>query len=58
MNEMFAAKFKRVHLWEVPGGHTTERVRPDLITKAMRWLARIAQRKARAQSGHGRLLQS
>lgn len=42
MNEAFAARFERVKLWLVAGGHTTERVRPFLITRAMHWLARIA----------------
>jgi pimeloyl-ACP methyl ester carboxylesterase len=45
MNETFAARFSRVKLWLVAGGHTTERVRPFLITRAMHWLARIAARK-------------
>jgi pimeloyl-ACP methyl ester carboxylesterase len=45
MNEAFAARFNRVKLWLVAGGHTTERVRPFLITRAMHWLARIAARK-------------
>jgi pimeloyl-ACP methyl ester carboxylesterase len=45
MNEEFAARFSRVKLWMVAGGHTTERVRPFLITRAMHWLARIAARK-------------
>jgi pimeloyl-ACP methyl ester carboxylesterase len=44
MNEAFAAKFARVHLWLVPGGHTTERVRPWIVTGAMRWLAQRAAR--------------
>ena len=44
MNEEFAAKFDRVHLWLVPGGHTTERVRPWILEGAMRWLAQIAAR--------------
>jgi pimeloyl-ACP methyl ester carboxylesterase len=48
MNEAFAASYPRVKLWVVAGGHTTERVRPFLITRAMDWLARIASRKARA----------
>ncbi len=48
MNEGFAAKFKRVHLWQVPGGHTTERLRPWLITRAMWWLGRTARLQARA----------
>jgi pimeloyl-ACP methyl ester carboxylesterase len=48
MNEAFAARFKRVRLWMVAGGHTTERVRPYLITRAFHWLARIAARKEAA----------
>jgi acetyl esterase/lipase len=48
MNETFAAAYPRVRLWLVAGGHTTERVRPFLITRAMNWLARIAAEKARA----------
>jgi pimeloyl-ACP methyl ester carboxylesterase len=48
MNEAFAAKYKRVHLWLVPGGHTTERARPYLVGKAMRWLANVANRELRA----------
>ncbi|MGV1048920.1 MAG: prolyl oligopeptidase family serine peptidase [Solirubrobacterales bacterium] len=48
MNETFAAKYPRVYLWLVPGGHTTERARPYLIGKAMHWLARTAARQARA----------
>ncbi|MGH2939506.1 MAG: alpha/beta hydrolase family protein [Solirubrobacterales bacterium] len=45
MNEAFAARFNRVKLWMVAGGHTTDRVRPFLITRAMNWLARIAGQK-------------
>lgn len=48
MNEAFAARFKRVSLWLVAGGHTTERVRPFLISRAFHWLARIAARKEAA----------
>jgi acetyl esterase/lipase len=48
MSEAFAAKFARVHLWLVAGGHTTERARPWLIGRAMRWLERTAVRQARA----------
>lgn len=48
MNEAFAAKFPRVYLWSVPGGHTTERERPWLITRAMHWLELTAARQARA----------
>jgi pimeloyl-ACP methyl ester carboxylesterase len=42
MNEGFAAKFARVYLWLVPGGHTTERIRPWIIAGAMQWLAQRA----------------
>lgn len=48
MNEEFAEVYKRVHLWLVPGGHTTERRRPYLITRAMHWLERTAQLQAQA----------
>jgi dipeptidyl aminopeptidase/acylaminoacyl peptidase len=40
MSEAFAAKFQRVHLWPVPGGHWTERLRPQLLTASMGWLQR------------------
>jgi acetyl esterase/lipase len=51
MNEAFASKFARVHLWLVPGGHTTERERPWIISGAMRWLAQRATRQSeRAES--------
>jgi acetyl esterase/lipase len=48
MNEAFAAKFPRVHLWVVAGGHTTERVRPYLVSRAFRWLAQIYARHVRS----------
>jgi pimeloyl-ACP methyl ester carboxylesterase len=49
MNEAFAARFNRVRLWLVAGGHTTERVRPFLVTRAMHWLAGIAAHKMAAR---------
>jgi pimeloyl-ACP methyl ester carboxylesterase len=49
MNEAFASKFHRVHLWVVAGGHTTDRARPWLVSRAMRWLAQIATRHARQE---------
>ena len=49
MNEAFAAKFSKVHLWTVPGGHQTERLRPWLVEGAMRWLAEIAERQGREE---------
>jgi len=51
MNEAFAARFKRVTLWMVAGGHTTDRVRPFLVTRAMHWLARIAAREMAPAAG-------
>jgi pimeloyl-ACP methyl ester carboxylesterase len=55
MNEEFAETYKRVHLWLVPGGHTTERRRPYLITRAMHWLEHTAhlQQQARNPGGSG-----
>lgn len=46
MNESFAAKFRRVHLWVVPGGHLTERTRPWVTRDALRWLTSIAERES------------
>jgi pimeloyl-ACP methyl ester carboxylesterase len=42
MNRKYAAKFKRVYLWVVRGGHHTERIRPELLSRALDWLARVA----------------
>jgi pimeloyl-ACP methyl ester carboxylesterase len=50
MNEAFAAKYPRVYLRSVPGGHTTERTRPEEITDALHWLARTAALQARAEA--------
>lgn len=43
MNEEFAAKFARVHLWLAAGGHATERLRPRLLEGAFAWLAAYAE---------------
>ncbi len=48
MNVAFAAKFDRVHLLPVPGGHTTDKARPFVVKDSMRWLARTARLQARA----------
>ena len=48
MSEAFAAEFRRVHLM-VYGGHTTDRTRPWVTRKAMRWLARTAGRVSGAR---------
>jgi glucan biosynthesis protein C len=48
MSEAFAAKFRRVHLWVVPGGHANDRARPWVTRRAMRWLAQTAERVAAA----------
>jgi fermentation-respiration switch protein FrsA (DUF1100 family) len=42
MNREYAAKFKRVYLRVVQGGHHTERIRPELLSRAFDWLARRA----------------
>jgi pimeloyl-ACP methyl ester carboxylesterase len=44
MSETFAAKFRQVHLWVVPGGHATEQTHPWVTRRAMRWLGRTAGR--------------
>jgi pimeloyl-ACP methyl ester carboxylesterase len=41
-NREYAVKFKRVYLWVVQGGHHTERIRPELLSRAFDWLARVA----------------
>jgi acetyl esterase/lipase len=48
MNVAFAAKFNRVHLLAVPGGHTTDKVRPFVVEDGMNWLARTARLQALA----------
>jgi pimeloyl-ACP methyl ester carboxylesterase len=42
MNREYAVKFKHVYLWVVQGGHHTERIRPELLSRAFDWLARVA----------------
>jgi fermentation-respiration switch protein FrsA (DUF1100 family) len=42
MSRAYSVKFKRVYLWEVPGRHHTERIRPELLSRAFDWLARVA----------------
>lgn len=42
MNRAYSLKFKRVYLWVVQGGHHTERIRPELLSLAFDWLARVA----------------
>jgi pimeloyl-ACP methyl ester carboxylesterase len=43
MNRAYAAKFERVRLWVVGGGHHTERSHPQLLRRAFGWLAQIAR---------------
>jgi len=45
-SEAFASKFRRVHLWQVPGGHHAERSNPEVLERALHWLAEIAQGQA------------
>jgi acetyl esterase/lipase len=40
MSEAFAAKFRQVSLWMLPGGHRAERSRPQVVIRALRWLLR------------------
>lgn len=40
-SQAFAAKFRRVHLWAVPGGHQTEQARPWVLEGAFGWLAAV-----------------
>jgi pimeloyl-ACP methyl ester carboxylesterase len=42
MNESFAAKFQRVRLWVLAGGHRAERSRPGVVIRALRWLLRAS----------------
>lgn len=42
MNEAYDAKFTRVRLWAVPGGHHTERARPWVLERTLGWLGGIA----------------
>ena len=50
MNAAFAAKFNRVHLLTVPGGHTTDKIRPFVVKDGMDWLARTARLQALARA--------
>lgn len=45
-SEAFAAKFRRVHLWMVPGGHRTEQTRPWVLEGTLGWLREIALARA------------
>jgi fermentation-respiration switch protein FrsA (DUF1100 family) len=45
-SEAFAAKFKRVYLWEVLGGHHAERSQPEVLERTLVWLAEIAEAQA------------
>jgi hypothetical protein len=43
MNEAYDAKFTRVHLWAVPGGHHAERAQPWVLERTLGWLGNIAR---------------
>ena len=45
MSEAFAAKFPRVELWVVGGGHHAERRRPQIFDRALAWLAGADDRR-------------
>lgn len=40
MSEAYAAKFRQVSLWVIPGGHRAERSRPQVVERALAWLLR------------------
>jgi pimeloyl-ACP methyl ester carboxylesterase len=42
MSRTYAAKFRRVRLWVVAGGHQVERIRPGLLRRSLGWLGRVA----------------
>lgn len=45
-SEAYANKFSRVFLWEVLGGHHAERSQPEVLQRALIWLADIAEDQA------------
>ncbi len=45
MSEAFAAKFQRVRLWLVGGGHHVERVRPQILERGLAWLGNVHARE-------------
>lgn len=45
MSEAFAAKFRRVELWVVGGGHHAERRRPQILERGLAWLASFEDRE-------------
>ena len=48
MSEAFAAKFRRVGLWVVGGGHHAERRRPQILERGLAWLAGVEDRELAA----------
>jgi fermentation-respiration switch protein FrsA (DUF1100 family) len=42
----YANKFRKVHLWEVLGGHHAERSQPEVLQRTLIWLAEIAEAQA------------
>lgn len=51
MNAAFAAKFRRVRLWLLAGGHRAERSRPRIVVRALRWLLRASAAEATGRVG-------
>ncbi len=45
-SEAYANKFRKVHLWEVLGGHHAERSQPEVLQRTLIWLAEIAEAQA------------
>jgi acetyl esterase/lipase len=47
MSEVFAAKFRQVDLWVMEGGHRVERLRPQVVERALSWLLRAGAAEER-----------
>jgi fermentation-respiration switch protein FrsA (DUF1100 family) len=45
-SEAYANKFRKVHLWEVLGGHHAERSQPEVLQRTLIWLAETAEAQA------------
>lgn len=45
-SEAYANKFRKVHLWEVLGGHHAERSQPEVLQRTLIWLAEVAEAQA------------
>ena len=48
-SEAYANKFRKVHLWEVLGGHHAERSQPEVLQRTLIWLAEISEAQAQGR---------